>query len=286
MLVPGAAAGPPSGGRAGCCTDFDLPIWTRGITVAEKKPLLSSQQLKKIYQSREGELEALGSVTFDVYPGEFISIVGPSGCGKTTLLKLIAGLLSASEGRIVVDEQQFDPTREAGFVFQKALLLEWRKVIDNVLLPIEILKMDRASMVDRARELLELVGIGGFENAYPYELSGGMQQRVSIARALIHDPKLLLMDEPFGALDAITREKMNIELLRIWNEAKKTVIFVTHSINEAVFLADRVIVLSARPSRMVRALDIDLPRPRSMEVRSDPAYGQYVVDIYESLDLT
>ena len=254
--------------------------------MADSKPLLSSQKLKKIYQSRDGELEALGSVSFDVYPGEFVSIVGPSGCGKTTLLKIIAGLLPASEGRIVVDEQQFDPTREAGFVFQKALLLEWRKIVDNVLLPIEILKMDRSKLVKRAYELLKLVGLIGFENSYPYELSGGMQQRVSIARALIHDPKLLLMDEPFGALDAITREKMNLELLRIWNEAKKTVLFVTHSINEAVFLSDRVIVLSARPSRMVRALDIDLPRPRNIDVRSDPAYGKYVVDIYESLDLT
>lgn len=248
-------------------------------------PLLSSQDVKKVYQGREGQLEALGGVTFDVYPAEFVSIVGPSGCGKTTLLRIIAGLLPASAGRIVVDEQNFDPTREAGFVFQKPLLLDWRKVIDNVLLPIEILGLDRRKMKDRARELLALVGLAGFENAYPYELSGGMQQRVSIARALIHDPKLLLMDEPFGALDAITREQMNLELLRIWSQAGKTVLFVTHSISEAVFLSDRVIVLSARPSRMVRALDIELPRPRSVEVRSDPRYGEYVVDIYNSLGL-
>ena len=232
-----------------------------------------------------GAQRVLSDVSLSAGQGEFISLVGPSGCGKTTLLKIIAGLLPASTGQIVVDEQNFDPTREAGFVFQKSLLLEWRKVIDNVLLPIEILKKDRSKFKQRARELLALVGLEGFENAYPHELSGGMQQRVSIARALIHDPKLLLMDEPFGALDAITREQMNLELLRIWSEAGKTVLFVTHSISEAVFLSDRVIVLSARPSRMVRALDIELPRPRSVDVRSDPRYGEYVVDIYNSLGL-
>ncbi len=154
-----------------------------------------------------------------------------------------------------------------GFVFQKSLLLHWRKVLDNVLLPIEILKLDRKKYTRRAMDLLELVGLKGFEKCYPNELSGGMQQRVSIARALIHDPKLILMDEPFGALDAITREKMNFELMRIWSEAKKTVIFITHEINEAVFLSDRVIVLSARPSRMVDCFDIGLPRPRIARVQ-------------------
>lgn len=249
------------------------------------KPLLSIRNVKKVFTTRDGELEALGDVSFDVFPGEFVSIVGPSGCGKTTLLKILAGLLQKSGGRIEVDEESFDPTREVGFVFQKPLLLHWRKVIDNVLLPIEILKMDRKAMEKKARALLDLVGLTGFENNYPNELSGGMQQRVSIARALIHDPKLLLMDEPFGALDAITRERMNLELLRIWHEARKTILFVTHGISEAVFLSDRVIVLSARPSRMVQALDIGLPRPRTLEVRTSPEFGRYTLAIYNSLEI-
>jgi NitT/TauT family transport system ATP-binding protein len=249
------------------------------------KTLLSIRNVKKIFKTREGELEALGDVTFDVYPEEFVSIVGPSGCGKTTLLKILAGLLAKSAGEIEVDEEKFDITREVGFVFQKPLLLHWRKVLDNILLPVEILRMDRASVRKRAEELLDLVGLKGFENSYPNELSGGMQQRVSIARALIHDPKLLLMDEPFGALDAITRERMNLELLRIWREAKKTILFVTHGISEAVFLSDRVIVLSSRPSRMVQALDIRLPRPRTLEVRTSPEFGRYTLQIYKSLEI-
>jgi len=249
------------------------------------KALLSIRNVKKTFRTREGELEALGDVTFDVYPEEFVSIVGPSGCGKTTLLKILAGLLVKSAGEIEVDEGKFDITREVGFVFQKPLLLHWRKVLDNVLLPVEILRMDRTSVRKRAEELLDLVGLKGFEKSYPNELSGGMQQRVSIARALIHDPKLLLMDEPFGALDAITRERMNLELLRIWQEAKKTILFVTHGISEAVFLSDRVIVLSSRPSRMVQALDIRLPRPRTLEVRTSPEFGRYTLQIYKSLEI-
>ena len=253
--------------------------------MAKEKPLLSIQNVKKVFKTRDGELEALGDVSFDVHPGEFVSIVGPSGCGKTTILKIVAGLLAKSAGEIQVDEKQFDPTREVGFVFQAASLLPWRRVIDNVLLPIEILRMDRAAMKTKAAELLGLVGLRDFEDSYPNELSGGMQQRVSIARALIHDPKLLLMDEPFGALDAITRERMNLELLRIWRESKKTIIFVTHDINEALFLSDRVIVLSARPSQMVLALDIHLPRPRTLEVRVLPDFGNYFLQIYNSLEL-
>jgi len=256
------------------------------VELQNANPLLSIRDLKKSFKTRDGELVALGNVTFDVFPGEFVCIVGPSGCGKTTLLKIVAGLLEKSGGEILVDQAQFDPTREVGFVFQKPLLLHWRKVLENVLLPVEILGLDRSAMRKRAEELLELVGLAGFERAYPRELSGGMQQRVSIARALIHNPKLLLMDEPFGALDALTRERMNLELLRIWREAKKTVIFITHGIDEAVFLADRVIVLSARPSRMVKALDVELSRPRSLEVRTQPQFGEYSLSIYESLEMT
>jgi NitT/TauT family transport system ATP-binding protein len=253
--------------------------------VEKGQPLLSIRNLRKVFKTREGEIEALSNVSFDVHPGEFVSIVGPSGCGKTTVLKIVAGLITKSSGEIDVDEKQFDPTREVGFVFQTSSLLQWRKVLDNVLLPIEILKNDRSSMEKKATELLELVGLRDFMDSYPNELSGGMQQRVSIARALIHDPKLLLMDEPFGALDAITRERMNIELLRIWTESRKTVLFVTHDINEALFLSDRVIVLSARPSVMVQALDIQLPRPRTLEVRALTEFGNYFLQIYNSLEL-
>jgi NitT/TauT family transport system ATP-binding protein len=253
--------------------------------VEDRNPLLSIRNLKKIFTTRDGVLEALGSVTFDVYPEEFVSIVGPSGCGKTTLLKIIAGLTKQSEGEIIVDRERFDPSREVGFVFQKSLLLDWRRVLDNVLLPIEILKLDKKTYTPKALELLGLVGLQGFERSYPNELSGGMQQRVSLARALIHDPKVILMDEPFGALDAITREKMNLELLRIWAESKKTVIFITHEINEAVFLSDRVVVLSARPSRMIDALDIDLPRPRTLDIRISPRFGEYALKVYKMLDI-
>jgi NitT/TauT family transport system ATP-binding protein len=253
--------------------------------VENRKPLLAIQNLKKIFTTRDGVLEALGSVTFNVYPEEFVSIVGPSGCGKTTLLKIIAGLSTQSEGEIIVDRERFDPSREVGFVFQKSLLLNWRRVLDNVLLPIEILKLDKKKYVPKARELLSLVGLEGFERSYPNELSGGMQQRVSLARALIHDPKVILMDEPFGALDAITREKMNLELLRIWAESKKTIIFITHEINEAVFLSDRVVVLSARPSRMIEALDIDLPRPRTLDIRTSSGFGEYAIKVYRMLEI-
>ena len=253
--------------------------------MSERTALLSIRNLNKKFITRDGELEALGSVTFDVYPEEFVTIVGPSGCGKTTLLKIIAGLLEQSEGEILVDRGNFDPSREVGFVFQKSLLLNWRRALDNVLLPIEILKLDRKKYLPKAMDLLALVGLEGFERSYPNELSGGMQQRVSLARALIHDPKLILMDEPFGALDAITREKMNLELLRIWAESKKTVIFITHDINEAVFLSDRVVVLSARPSRMIEALDIELPRPRTLDIRTSTKFGEYALKVYKMLEI-
>jgi NitT/TauT family transport system ATP-binding protein len=250
-----------------------------------RTPFITIRNLRKDYPTREGSICALQDVTFDVFRGEFITLVGPSGCGKTTLLKIISGLLTKSGGDMIFSSAgDFDPKRDVGMVFQRPVLLKWRSIVDNVLLPVEILRLNRQSYVDKAMSLLSLVGLKGFEKRYPNELSGGMQQRASISRALIHDPQLLLMDEPFGALDALTREKMNLEILRIWQETQKTVLFVTHGIQEAVFLADRVIVLSARPARMVAAIDINLPRPRTMEVKAEKEFGQLCLQLYRILE--
>lgn len=248
-------------------------------------PFINIRNLRKIYLTKAGEVCALQDVTFDVFRGEFITLVGPSGCGKTTLLKIISGLLTKTDGELLFSAGgYFDPTRDVGMVFQRPVLLKWRSIVENVLLPVEILRLDRKRYYSKAMELLQLVGLEGFEKSYPNELSGGMQQRASISRALIHNPQLLLMDEPFGALDALTREKMNLEILRIWQETGKTVLFVTHGIQEAVFLADRVIVLSARPARMVAAIDINLPRPRTMEMKAEKEFGRLCLDIYKLLE--
>jgi NitT/TauT family transport system ATP-binding protein len=229
-------------------------------------------------------VKALDSVSLEVQPQEFVVVVGPSGCGKTTLLRILAGLASASAGRVRLrDEDVRGPRRDVGVVFQDAVLLPWRTVLGNVMLPALILRLDQVASRRRALELLELVGLQGFEDKYPHELSGGMRQRASIARALLHDPSLLLMDEPFGALDAMTREAMNLELLGIWQKAKKTVFFITHSIPEAVLLADRVVVMSARPGRIVETLAIDLPRPRGFEIFGQPRAAGYVTRIREAL---
>ena len=253
--------------------------------MSERKPFITIRNLRKVYPTKGGEVCAIQDVTFDVYRGEFITLVGPSGCGKTTLLKIISGLLPRTDGELIISsEGDFDPGREVGMVFQKPVLLKWRSIVDNVLLPVEILRLAKQSYVAKAMELLSLVGLSGFEKSYPNELSGGMQQRASISRALIHDPQLLLMDEPFGALDALTREKMNLEILRIWEETQKTILFVTHGIQEAVFLADRVIVLSARPARMVAAIDVKLPRPRTMELKAEKEFGQICLEIYRLLE--
>jgi NitT/TauT family transport system ATP-binding protein len=208
--------------------------------------------------------------------GEFVTIVGQSGCGKTTLLKILAGLLPRSSGTVSLRGQPVDgPSRDIGVVFQDPVLLPWRTVLDNVMLPVQVLGLDRVRFGERARMLLGLVGLTGFEDKYPHELSGGMRQRVAIARALVHDPSLLLMDEPFGALDAMTREAMNLELLRIWQESGKTIVFITHSIPEAVFLADRVIVMSARPGRIQQIVDVELPRPRDLDMMASDEFGVY-----------
>jgi NitT/TauT family transport system ATP-binding protein len=246
--------------------------------------LIAYRQLRKVYNSGGGEVIALEEFSLDVADGEFITVVGRSGCGKTTLLKLTAGLLGATSGSVHVAGQPVTaPLTNIGIVFQAPVLLPWRKTLDNVLLQIEARKLDVIGYRRRARELLELTGLAGFENCYPSELSGGMQQRVSISRALIHDPPLLLMDEPFGALDAITRDEMNVELLRIWSDSKKTVLFITHSIPEAVFLGDRVIVMTPRPGRVADILSIDLPHPRTTGMRDDAKFIGYVKRIRERL---
>jgi len=251
------------------------------------EPFIHLAGVKKSYRTRGTEFLAVSQATFDVEEGELVALVGPSGCGKTTLLKILAGLHSyeAGEVRIGSAAQPFDPSRDIGMVFQQPLLLKWRRVIDNVLLPAEILGLPIAQSRERARDLLALVGLQGAEDKYPYELSGGMQQRASIARALIHDPKLILMDEPFGALDALTREKMNLELLRIWQTAKKTIVFVTHGITEAVFLGTRVIVLTSGPARMADNFLVDLPHPRTLDIKTQEKFGDYTRRIYRLLGM-
>ena len=234
-----------------------------------------------------GEHLAISDATFDVQAGELVALVGPSGCGKSTLLKILAGLHphDAGEVRIGSASHPFDAARDVGMVFQAPLLLKWRRVLDNVRLPAEILGLKKKESVERARHLLELVGLTGYEAKYPYELSGGMQQRAAIARALVHDPKLVLMDEPFGALDALTREKMNLELLRIWKEARKTIVFVTHGISEAVFLGTRVVVLTAGPARMADNFEVQLPHPRTLDMKTHEKFGEYTRRVYRHLGM-
>jgi NitT/TauT family transport system ATP-binding protein len=251
------------------------------------EPFIHLAGVSKVYRARGAESVAIAEATFDVEAGELVSLVGPSGCGKTTLLKMLAGLHAndAGELRIGSSAQSFDPSRDVGMVFQQPLLLKWRRVIDNVLLPAEILGLPLAPSRARARDLLALVGLAGHEEKFPYELSGGMQQRAAIARALVHDPKLILMDEPFGALDALTREKMNLELLRIWRESRKTIMFVTHGIAEAVFLGTRVIVLTAGPARMAANFKVDLPHPRTLDMRTHEEFGEHCRRIYRLLGM-
>ena len=254
---------------------------------ASNSPFVRLEGVRKVYRRRDAEFLAVSEVSFDVAFGELVSLVGPSGCGKTTILKILAGLFSHDAGRIEIGnaEQKFDPARDIGMVFQQPLLLKWRRILANVLLPAEILGLPMGESRERARELLALTGLRGFEDKYPYELSGGMQQRASIARALVHDPKLVLMDEPFGALDAMTREKMNLELLTIWRESRKTILFVTHGIAEAVFLGTRVVVLTAGPARMAADIEIELPRPRTLDLKTDARFGEYTRRIYHLLGL-
>ena len=225
-------------------------------------------EVTQTFRRARKETRALERVSLDVRAGEFVCVVGPSGCGKSTLLRIVAGLLRPLEGRVELAGQAVEgPQTNLGIVFQSPVLLEWRTVLDNVLLQLELRGINPALYRGRANELLERVGLGEFADRYPRELSGGMRQRASIVRALIHDPPLLLMDEPFGALDALTREQMRIDLEKLWAETKKTVVFITHSIDEAVLLADRVVVMSARPGRIEREIAINLPRPRGLHAR-------------------
>jgi NitT/TauT family transport system ATP-binding protein len=243
--------------------------------------------LSKTYRSGKKAHLAVSDATFDVMPGELVSLVGPSGCGKSTLLKVLAGLHPHDGGELTIGSKThpFDAARDIGMVFQAPLLLKWRRILENVLLPAEILGLPQKASRERARALLALVGLSGNEDKYPYELSGGMQQRAAIARALVHDPKLVLMDEPFGALDALTREKMNLELLRIWKEAGKTIVFVTHGISEAVFLGTRVVVLTAGPAKMADNFPIELPYPRTLDMKTNERFGEYTRRIYRLLGM-
>ena len=243
--------------------------------------------ISKTFTRSDGStVEAVKSTTFAVEDGELVCIVGPSGCGKSTLLRLGAGLTAPNSGRIAIDGEAVSaPRRDVGIVFQSPILLPWRTTMQNVMLPITIYRLPEAPARERAVQLMDLVGLKGFENSYPHELSGGMQQRAAIARALVHEPQIMMMDEPFGALDAMTRQLMNLELTRIWDAQKKTVVLITHDIGEAIFLADRVLVMSARPGTILETIRVDLPRPRHLSVLAESAFGRYVHTIQQLLGL-
>ena len=246
------------------------------VTVAEPEhhqPVIVIRNLSTVFPNGNGGLQVLDKLTFSVGLQEFVCVLGPSGCGKSTLLRILAGLLPPTEGEVIYKGERLTGPHRVGFVFQKANLLPWRTVMENITLPLELESMPRDAALDRTRELVELVGLQKFEATLPRDLSGGMAQRVAIARALVHDPDVLLLDEPFGGLDALTRERMGEELLRIWHARRKTVVMVTHSISEALFLADRVLVLSPRPGRLSLDLRVGIPRPRDEEMRYLPSFG-------------
>jgi len=238
--------------------------------------------VSKVYGTATGRVQALQDIDFEVRAGEFLSVLGPSGCGKSTLLAMASGLDRPSQGTVEVAGRAVDrAVTDLGIVFQTDVLLDWLTVLGNVMLQVEMRKLDRATYEPRARQLLASVGLAGFEDKRPYELSGGMRQRASICRALVHDPGLLLMDEPFGALDAITREQMVMELDRIWTQTRKSVLFVTHDIAEAIYLADRVLVMTPRPGRIAEIIEVDLPRPRAAHMRESPAFLRLVARVRE-----
>ena len=249
------------------------------------RAMIETDRLDKIFVTvRNERIHALSDISFTVREREFVTIVGPSGCGKSTLMKVIAGLLGATRGSVrVAGTAVTEPRRDIGIVFQNPVLLPWRTVMENVLLPAEVQHLPMGTARARARTLLAMVGLAEFEDKYPMELSGGMQQRAAISRALVTDPGILLMDEPFGALDAMTREQMNLDLLRIWRESGKTAVLITHSIPEAVFLGDRVVVMTPRPGRISRVIDVPIPRPRSLDHMGEPVFGRLTGDIRKLL---
>ena len=246
----------------------------------KKSPILTVQQMDMIFPDDNGGLHAVQNISFDVCPQEFLCVVGPSGCGKSTLLRVLAGLLVPTRGQVKFTSD----TPRIGMVFQQSNLMPWRSVLQNITLPLELDGMDAATAHDKAQDLIELVGLQGFEDNLPRDLSGGMAQRVALARSLVHDPDILLLDEPFASLDALTRDRMGTELLRIWGARQKTVIMVTHSISEAVLLADRVLVLTQRPGSIKLDIDINLPRPRSEEMRYTPEFGEMAKKLKDAIE--
>jgi len=249
---------------------------------ASAPPYIRISHVDKTYESRRGPVHALQDIDFTVAKGEFVSILGPSGCGKSTLLKCVAGLESVSGGRIEVAGVGVSQSPEnLGIVFQRDVLLDWRTVLDNVLVVAELRGLDGRRFRARAMELLRLFGLEKFADRYPWELSGGMRQRASICRALLVDPELLLMDEPFGALDAMTRDELNLELRRMWMETHKTILFITHSVTEAVYLSDRIVVMSRNPGRVAEIIEVDLPQHRPLSLRGEPDFSRYTGRIFK-----
>jgi NitT/TauT family transport system ATP-binding protein len=240
------------------------------------RSVITLDNIAKVFEGRRGEVRALDGIRLSIREKEFVCLIGPSGCGKSTILGIIAGLIKPSSGTLQLNGKPIDaarPPHQIGLVFQEPVLLPWRTVYENVSLPLEVLKFPRSERGERIKTVIDLVGLRGFEGRYPHELSGGMRQRLGIARALSFNPQVLLMDEPFGALDAITRDKMSVELLRIWEQQQKTVVFVTHSISEAALLSDRVVVLTPRPGRIAAIIDNPLPRPRPLHMRDS---GEFI----------
>jgi NitT/TauT family transport system ATP-binding protein len=276
--IPGMAEGHARYGRGlkPWVLAQEVGSFTRGriLVYSNNNDLMVAQDISLIYKGSRERVAALKDFSVGISVGEFVSVLGPSGCGKTTFLKLACGLLRPTSGRITLDGTPIDgPRRDVGVVFQQPTLLNWKTVIDNVLLPAKVLGIGKNESRTKAMELLKLTGLEQFANYYPTELSGGMQQRVGLARGLIHDPRVVLMDEPFGALDAMTREYMALELQHIWMATHKSIIFITHSIPEAVFLSDRVVILSERPGRVVEEVTVEIPRPRGIDTMADKEFS-------------